>query len=108
KKIIADKLSKNRSQRLAKQLFFPVPTYHPMRTNLLVYSSALMLAIFSLGSLHAQNAGAVKAYTGARIINGTGSRPIENGVLVVRNGRIEAVGPANEVKVPAGAEQISL
>jgi imidazolonepropionase-like amidohydrolase len=63
-----------------------------------VFASLLPLA-------HAQ---AVKAYTDARIITGTSNRAIENGVLVVRNGRIEAVGPASEVRVPAGAETISL
>src|SRR4051794_34525283 len=30
--------------------------------------------------------------------------PIRNGVLIVRDGKIEAVGPADAVKVPDGAE----
>ncbi|MBA3714142.1 MAG: amidohydrolase family protein [Pyrinomonadaceae bacterium] len=51
---------------------------------------------------------ALKAFIGARIIDGTGRAPIENGVVVVRNGRIEAVGASGQVKVPAGAERIDV
>jgi len=48
--------------------------------------------------------GSTQAWVGARIIDGTGRPPIENGTLVVRDGRIEAVGA--KVKVPAGATRI--
>jgi imidazolonepropionase-like amidohydrolase len=47
---------------------------------------------------------AVKAFVGARIIDGTGKAPMQNATLIVRNGRIEAVGPS--VKPPAGAQRI--
>ena len=47
----------------------------------------------------------VTAFVGARIIDGTGANPTENGVLVVRNGRIEAVG---DVEIPVGAEQVDV
>ena len=46
----------------------------------------------------------VQAWVGARIIDGTGKAAIENATLLIRNGRIEAVG--TRVKIPAGAEQI--
>jgi imidazolonepropionase-like amidohydrolase len=46
----------------------------------------------------------VQAWVGARIIDGTGKPAIENATLLIRNGRIEAVG--RRVKVPAGAERI--
>lgn len=42
-------------------------------------------------------------FRGAHIIPITGA-PIDNGVLVVQNGRITAVGAAGAVTVPAGAE----
>ena len=45
------------------------------------------------------------AFVGARIIDGTGDAPIEDGVLVVRDGRIEAVGA---VDIPPDAEQIDV
>ena len=50
----------------------------------------------------------LQAFVGARIIDGTGSAAIENGVLVVRDGRIETVGAGDAVEVPADAEQIDV
>src|SRR5690606_22696699 len=57
----------------------------------------------------AQPAGAAAvAFTGARIITGDGSAPIEDGLLVVADGRYLAAGSAGEVNVPAGAQRIDL
>ena len=50
----------------------------------------------------------LQAFVGGRIIDGTGTAAIENGVLVVRDGRIEAVGTSDSVTVPADAEQIDV
>ncbi len=47
------------------------------------------------------------ALTGARIIDGTGS-VIDDGVLLVQNGRVRAVGPASEVEVPVGVEPLDV
>jgi imidazolonepropionase-like amidohydrolase len=47
-----------------------------------------------------------KAFIGAKIIDGTGKAPIEKATLLVRNGRIEALGSA--VKIPAGAQRIDV
>lgn len=41
-----------------------------------------------------------------RLWDGTGSAPIADGVVVVDNGRILAVGSGSEVPIPAGAEVI--
>ncbi len=46
------------------------------------------------------------AVTGATIIDGTGRDPIRNGVLVITNGKITAVGPAGSVNVPASTRTI--
>ncbi|OLC74044.1 MAG: hypothetical protein AUH72_22350 [Acidobacteria bacterium 13_1_40CM_4_65_8] len=51
---------------------------------------------------------AVKAFTGARVIDGTDRAPIDNATILVRDGRVVAVGPAARVTVPAGAERVSL
>jgi imidazolonepropionase-like amidohydrolase len=51
---------------------------------------------------------AVKAFTGARVIDGTDRSPIDNATILVRDGRVVAVGPAARVAVPAGAERVSL
>jgi imidazolonepropionase-like amidohydrolase len=52
----------------------------------------------------AADSGSVKAFVGARIIDGTGKPPLEKATLIIRNDRIEAVG--TKVKVPAGAQRI--
>jgi imidazolonepropionase-like amidohydrolase len=48
------------------------------------------------------------ALVGARIWDGTGAPLLEDGVVLVREGVIEAVGPAEGVDVPQGAEVTEL
>ncbi len=43
------------------------------------------------------------AFTGARIIDGSGAQPIEDGVLLVQDGRVAAVGTKGDVTIPEGA-----
>jgi imidazolonepropionase-like amidohydrolase len=50
----------------------------------------------------------VQVFTGARLFDGTGRPAIEDAVLVVRDGRIEAVGTSSSVRVPADARRIDL
>ena len=50
----------------------------------------------------------VIAFTGARVIDGTGAAPIENATIVVTNGRITAIGPAASVMPPAGAMTVNV
>jgi hypothetical protein len=47
-------------------------------------------------------------FEGARLVLGDNSAPIENGVVVVQNGRITAVGPSGQVSPPAGAVHVDL
>jgi imidazolonepropionase-like amidohydrolase len=47
-------------------------------------------------------------FVGARLIDGTGGAPIENAVLVVREGRVERVGPRDSVATPANAIVVDL
>ena len=49
----------------------------------------------------------LSAFTGARLIVGDGE-VIENGTMVVRDGRIEAVGGSDAVMAPADAEVVDL
>jgi imidazolonepropionase-like amidohydrolase len=42
------------------------------------------------------------ALTGARLIDGTGAAPIEKAVVIVNNGKIEAAGSADAVRIPKG------
>jgi imidazolonepropionase-like amidohydrolase len=48
------------------------------------------------------------ALTGATLWDGTGAPPIKDAVILIRGGRIEAVGPAGAVSVPADAERRDL
>jgi imidazolonepropionase-like amidohydrolase len=48
------------------------------------------------------------ALVGARVIDGTGAAPIANATILVTNGRIERIGPAASLKVPAGATRIDV
>ena len=50
----------------------------------------------------------VKAFIGARLIDGTGAPPVENAVVVVRDGKVLAAGPRAQVEVPARAERIDV
>lgn len=50
----------------------------------------------------------VVALTGARIITMNGDQVIDNGVVVIRNNRIAAVGAASSVQIPADAQRLDL
>src|SRR5436853_7648430 len=64
------------------------------------------VTIFAAGPRQGDETGApsAQAWVGARIIDGTGKPAIENATLLIRNGRIEAVG--RRVKIPAKAKRI--
>ena len=56
----------------------------------------------------AQAPGGAAVYEGARLIIGDARAPIDNGAIVVQNGRITAVGRKGAVAVPAGATHVDL
>ena len=72
----------------------------------LTMCAILLLAGCASNSEEVQITPGLKAFTGVRIIDGTGQVPIEAGVLIVRNGEIETIGPTDAVAVPANAERI--
>ncbi len=51
---------------------------------------------------------AVRAFVGARVMDGTGAAPLDNAVVLVEGDTIRAVGRAGTVTIPAGAERIDL
>jgi imidazolonepropionase-like amidohydrolase len=65
---------------------------------------ALLITVIAVPGLWAQD---VKVFTGATIYPVSGV-PIENGVLVIRGDKIEAVGAAADVRVPRNAEQVDV
>src|SRR6185369_6056586 len=73
-----------------------------------VVASSMMVALGGdLMPLQAQSSAKTTAFTGARLIDGTDRRPVDNATIVVRDGRIVAAGgPATPV--PEGATRVSL
>jgi len=69
-------------------------------------AGALVLASLALPPSQAQ--APVTAITGARIIDGTGRAAIEQGTLLISNGRITAVGPSASVAIPANATRVDM
>src|SRR5258706_15882170 len=49
-----------------------------------------------------------KACVGARIFDGSGKPVIENGTIVVQDGKVAAIGPSDKVKAPKGAQTINV
>jgi imidazolonepropionase-like amidohydrolase len=68
----------------------------------------LLCTVAALTLVHAQARPPVRAFTGARVFDGSDRPPLEDGVLIVRDGRIEAVGPAGRTTIPEGAERVSV
>lgn len=77
-----------------------------MRTT--ITSSLALLAVLAMFStLVTANEGSL-AFVGARIIDGTAAEPLEDGVIVITDGRIRTVGPRTAVTIPDGAQQIDV
>ena len=72
-------------------------------TSLLTLSGLLLILSAPLSA----NEGSL-AFVGARIIDGTANAPIEDGVLVITDGRIRSVGPRDAVTIPEDAQQIDV
>src|SRR5947207_8265645 len=49
-----------------------------------------------------------KAFVGARIFDGTTKPLIENGTIVVQDGKVIAIGPSGKIKAPNGAQTIGV
>ena len=82
-----------------------------MRNHLRSMIATSMMLLTSLAASQqafAQAGASAVALTGARLIDGSGSEPIENAVLVIENGRVAAVGPAQAVQIPDGATRVDV
>lgn len=67
------------------------------------------VAAFALAlSVSAQTPSTTVALVGARVIDGTGAAPIANATILVTNGRIDRIGPAASLKIPAGATRVDV
>ncbi len=71
--------------------------------NLLILSFLCISLVDLPKNVSAQSS--VKAFTGATLLDG---RAIKDGVVLVRDGKIIASGPAAKIRVPAGAQVVDL
>jgi imidazolonepropionase-like amidohydrolase len=76
----------------------------PMSIRLLALAACVVMIAPAPSIARADQA---QAFTNARILPVTGA-PIEKGTLVVRDGKIVAVGAAGQVSIPAGATTVDL
>lgn len=74
-----------------------------MTRQSLVAFAAIGLAVASAAQAPPK---ATLAFVGARIFDGSGGPPIEGATLIVRDGRVESVGPG--LPVPGGSERIDV
>jgi imidazolonepropionase-like amidohydrolase len=78
-----------------------------MKTTGAAFSMAVVagsVAIFGARCAPAEGPGL--AVVGATVIDGTGSAPQVNATILIRGGRIEAIGPASEIEVRPGSRVI--
>src|SRR5215475_11623230 len=66
----------------------------------------LLSTFFPSYSACASNLAPDIALTGAKLYPSPAEPPIENGTILVHEGRIVAVGPSAKIKVPRGAQVI--
>jgi imidazolonepropionase-like amidohydrolase len=80
-----------------------------MKIDCSKWSAALFgFLVLGLANSAGQSGGSagVKAFVGAHVIDGSGKPPIEKATILVRDGKIEAVGAS--VRVPAGAQTVNV
>jgi imidazolonepropionase-like amidohydrolase len=71
-------------------------------------AAALLVAALALTSQQRTSEDPVTALTGARVVGIGGSPSIDTATIVIRGGRIEAVGPAGTIQIPRGARTTNL
>lgn len=80
-----------------------------MRTSSLPITATAALLLATCGGEEPAPTGpAATVFVGATLIDGTGSSPVPDAVLVVRGGRVEAAGSASEVRAPEGAREVDV
>ncbi len=78
-----------------------------MRPTIIPAAALLLAAATSLNAQELKGSGTV-ALRAARLIDGTGAAAVTNGVVVVTDDKIVAVGKQGAVTIPAGAKLVDL
>ena len=67
----------------------------------------ILLTVALFNNVHAQTQSNLKALVGGTLIDGYGSKPVRNSVVIIEGERIKAVGQVGTLTIPRGAEVIS-
>lgn len=78
-----------------------------MRRRSLIVCTALILAFAAAPNAQRGTTGPVTAIVGARLVDGTGTAPVNDSVILVSGDRITAAGPRASVQVPRGATVVN-
>ena len=79
-----------------------------MRTSWLLTILTITLLLLNCGGPPPEPEAGLYAFVGATVIDGTGNAPIEDAVLVVRDGRIEALASRTDLPPPRTANQVDV
>jgi len=80
-----------------------------MKTKKIALFIFLLVPVFVFGLSNGQDVKkADRVITGARLIDGTGSPPVKDAVIVIMRGKFASVGTKGEVSVPKNAEVIDV
>ncbi len=71
-------------------------------------SLILAVTLAACGADAEAGTASMRAFVGARLIDGSGSTPLENSVIVIDGGEIVAVGEAGSVEIPSGVATIDV
>ncbi len=77
---------------------------HPLPRSLL--ATMLMFVALAIPQVPTPAYAQTLVLRGARVIDGTGATPLDNAAIVIRDGRIAAIGHAGSTTVPSGAEVV--
>lgn len=78
-----------------------------LRPARLIIVWVVIFALFSTASIATAQSRNVKALVGGTLIDGFGSKPIQNSVIIIEGERIKAIGQVGTLPIPRGAEIIS-
>jgi imidazolonepropionase-like amidohydrolase len=77
-----------------------------LRSSRTLLSAILLVALSAVAQAQTVAADQAVVLRGARVIDGAAASPIDNAAIVIRDGRILAIGPAASITPPAGASVI--
>lgn len=93
---------------VATRLFAGLRRKEMIATSILVVMRLLFIGVLGIAVTADTSAGQQRsgslALVGATVIDGTGSSPLNDAVILIENGRIVRVGTRSSTKIPAGFE----